>query len=418
LYLSLCFYLSPAFEGEDETAAKSTPIILFFLAVCYLEGIINVYFAVLLSLKILFIHFRRNADNKRNELYYEAALLIASWIALSFINCFYLSVPIFFKSYVLFVVPAGITVYIYAVYNLCPNASSKKRPNLYYWLCMFLIVGASTIFVYFICLSHKTRVINLYDLRSSLIFAIGSDDNIQDLTVLNLLTQLFIVTPLARYVYNDRNAKKEEEITTLKTELGKSDANLNFLKSQINPHFLFNALNTLYATALQENADRTGEGIQKLGDMMRFMLDENMQDKILLERDIEYLKNYIALQKLRIQNSAEIMIDSYLEDYTGNLLIAPMLVIPFVENAFKHGISLQNPSHIKVTLRTDQNVLYFDVNNSIHIRTENDPEKSRSGIGLENVKQRLGLLYPEKHDLVIHQNSREFFVHLTLQLIN
>ena len=111
-------------------------------------------------------------------------------------------------------------------------------------------------------------------------------------------TQLFISAPFAWFLYKRRLANTNE-LTSLRTELGKSDASLSFLQSQINPHFLFNALNTLYGTALQENAERTGEGIQKLGDMMRFMLHENVQDKISLTRDIDYLENYIALQKLR-----------------------------------------------------------------------------------------------------------------------
>jgi two-component system LytT family sensor kinase len=199
-------------------------------------------------------------------------------------------------------------------------------------------------------------------------------------------------------------------------ELGKSDANLGFLKSQINPHFLFNALNTLYGTALQENAERTGEGIQKLGDMMRFMLQENMQDKISLSRDIDYLNNYIALQKLRTSVSVDIVINTEIEEQLSALEITPMLLIPFVENAFKHGISLQSPSHIKVTLQTKGDTLYFDVNNSIHLKADGDPEKLNSGIGLQNVKQRLALLYPNKHELIIRESAKEFFVHLTLNL--
>ncbi|HWW39296.1 sensor histidine kinase, partial [Pedobacter sp.] len=206
------------------------------------------------------------------------------------------------------------------------------------------------------------------------------------------------------------------EIFTLKTELGKSDATLHFLKSQINPHFLFNALNTLYGTALQEHADRTSEGIQKLGDMMRFMLQENMEDKISLSRDVEYLKNYIDLQKLRTSVSTDVTIETQIEEQLNELQIAPMLLIPFVENAFKHGISLQYPSHIKITLQTRSDTLYFDVYNSIHLKSVNDPERFKSGIGLQNVKQRLALLYPEKHELIIRENAKEFFIHLTLQL--
>lgn len=233
--------------------------------------------------------------------------------------------------------------------------------------------------------------------------------------ILTSISLICITTPLAWYVYKHK-FEKLTEIQMLKTELGKSDANLNFLKSQINPHFLFNALNTLFGTALQEKAERTGEGIQKLGDMMRFMLHENTLDKISLAREVEYLNNYIDLQKLRTSRSEDIRIESHIEEQLNNLQITPMLLIPFIENAFKHGISLQQPSYIKITLQTKESTLYFDISNSIYIKADNDPEKLKSGIGLENVKQRLSLLYYGKHELIIRENAKEFFVHLTLEL--
>ncbi|HKG07410.1 MAG TPA: histidine kinase, partial [Pedobacter sp.] len=228
-------------------------------------------------------------------------------------------------------------------------------------------------------------------------------------------TQLIISAPLSWYLYKKRR-ETNAELTSLKTELGRSDASLSFLRSQINPHFLFNALNTLYGTALQENAERTGEGIQMLGDMMRFMLQENIQEKISLTRDVDYLNNYIALQKLRTSRSPSIVIETQIDPQLNNHQIAPMLLIPFVENAFKHGISLQQPSHIRITLQTKQNTLYFDVHNSIHIKPDNDPEKLKSGIGLKNVQQRLDHLYPNRHELIIRESAKEFFIHLTLQL--
>ena len=191
---------------------------------------------------------------------------------------------------------------------------------------------------------------------------------------------------------------------------------LDSLKTQINPHFLFNALNTLYGTALQENAERTGEGIQKLGDMMRFTLHENMQDKILLVREVEYLRNYIDLQTLRIVNTPGIQILVRIEEPAAALLITPMLLIPFIENAFKHGVSLREPSYISIALHTQNNILYFDVQNSIHLKPDGDPEKFKSGIGLPNVKERLQLEYPERHELVIRQTAKDFFVHLTINL--
>jgi two-component system LytT family sensor kinase len=287
---------------------------------------------------------------------------------------------------------------IYSIYYLIPVSLSSQRP-------------------YRTFLGKNTLITLLLAFPVGLIAALitGNGEYFPIINIFHVSAQLLISTPLAWYIYKTRNATAEQ-ISTLKKELGKSDASLGFLKSQINPHFLFNALNTLYGTALQENADRTGEGIQKLGDMMRFMLQENTQDKISLSRDIDYLNNYIGLQKLRTSTTVDILINTEIEEQFTELEIAPMLLIPFVENAFKHGISLQSPSHIKVTLQTKGDTLYFDVHNSIHLKADGDPEKLQSGIGLPNVKQRLNLLYPKKHELIIRESAKEFFVHLTLNL--
>lgn len=229
------------------------------------------------------------------------------------------------------------------------------------------------------------------------------------------LLQAACIVPLSIYQHKIRS-KRAKELTNLQTELGTSNAGLQFLRSQINPHFLFNALNTLYGTALVENAERTGEGIQKLGDMMRFMLHENHQDKIALSREIDYLHNYIDLQNLRIALSPNIKIEIEIEDVTGYYEIAPMLLIPFLENAYKHGISLKNKSWINVNLFKTGNILNLDVRNSIHPEQENDPERYHSGTGLDNVKQRLELLYPKQHELIIRRNTHEFFIHLSITL--
>jgi len=128
------------------------------------------------------------------------------------------------------------------------------------------------------------------------------------------------------------------------------------------------------------------------------------------------LNNYISLQKLRTDTNPCVRIEAVIEQPITVVQIAPMLLIPFVENAFKHGISLRYPSHIKMSLELKDKTLYFDVYNSKHERLENDPEKNKSGIGLTNVKQRLQLLYPSRHELLIRENAKEFFVHLTIQL--
>lgn len=222
-----------------------------------------------------------------------------------------------------------------------------------------------------------------------------------------------LMLPLANFVHH-RQKERIGQLAHLQTELGQTSAGLNFLRSQINPHFLFNILNTLYGTALQEKADRTSSGIQKLGDMMRFMLHENNQDRILLAREIEYLRNYIDLQLLRTATSKGIIVECDIADALESTYIAPMLLIPFVENAFKHGISLREKSWINVSLYESEGKVYFDVHNSIHRKPEADPERGHPGVGLENVKQRLAMLYPGKYDLVIRETTQEYFVHLTI----
>jgi len=296
------------------------------------------------------------------------------------------------------VIFSAIGIVIYSIYTLLPQNFAKEKPfKVYFWQVFFISILLAV---------PLGLISTLFIWRIEMFFIVF---------LFHMPTQLIISAPLSWYIYKRRLANRTE-ITALKTELGKSDASLSFLQSQINPHFLFNALNTLFGTALQENAERTGEGIQKLGDMMRFMLHENMQDKISLTREVEYLSNYIDLQKLRTSRSADIKIETQIDEQLNNLQITPMLLIPFVENAFKHGISLQQPSHIKITLQTKEKTLYFDVHNSIHLKADNDPEKLKSGIGLENVRKRLTLLYHGKHELIIRESAKEFFIHLTLQL--
>lgn len=296
------------------------------------------------------------------------------------------------------IIPFGIGLYWYSFYDLIPKAiKKKKKPFLNYLFRVLFLTIISILPVVFIALLVYNKdmaiIINLF----------------------NIGFQLLITAPLSWVIYKRRMAG-DQELYILKTELGRSNANFDFLRSQINPHFLFNALNTLYGTAIQERADRTSEGIQRLGDMMRFMLQENIQDKISLTREVEYLNNYITLQKLRTDTSPDVKIQVEIEEQMSILQISPMLLIPFVENAFKHGISLREPSHIKITLQTKDGTLYFDVHNSIRLKSENDPEKDKSGIGLNNVKQRLRLLYPNKHELIIRETGKEFFIHLTIQL--
>lgn len=225
---------------------------------------------------------------------------------------------------------------------------------------------------------------------------------------------LLIVTPLTWLLYQQRR-DKIVQLKGMETALVRSATDLQFLRSQINPHFLFNALNTLYGAAMREKSEQTAAGIQMLGDMMRFMLHENNLDFIPMNKEIEYLRNYIALQKLRTPASPDIQIEDNIEDVTCNRQIAPMLLIPFVENAFKHGISLKERSWIDIKLNCAETCICFEVRNSIHSGYEGDTEKDRSGIGLKNVADRLKLLYPGKHELQVSKNGNEFIAKLVIK---
>lgn len=397
-YFLLFFYINIELQNKERQNPAGVILICLLIQLCWTSGLINEYFALLLAIKMMVMFINSTKNNRKINMTQEAVMLFAILLflhALIVVLNYSLEMMIILST----IAPITILHYLYVMYVLLPELKKSKKPKLQ-------LVGR-------ICLNTGLSYLLLLLIANA--YYSGRQD-VEYLYPLNLPAQLLVVPFLAGIVYRTRATKDLEEITSLKTELGKSDANLNFLKSQINPHFLFNALNTLYGTALQENASRTSEGIQKLGDMMRFMLEENVADKTLLSTDIEYLKNYISLQKLRIASSPNIIIDTDIEEPTVQYLIAPMMLLPFVENAFKHGISLNNPSHLKITLQIRDTKLYLDVNNSINKAQENDPERLQGGIGLQNVKQRLALLYPGLHELLIRENAKEFFVHLTIDL--
>ncbi|NRF37730.1 sensor histidine kinase [Pedobacter foliorum] len=235
-----------------------------------------------------------------------------------------------------------------------------------------------------------------------------------NMLLINWIIQLVVVTPITWMLYQQRK-DKIRELRGAEIALSKSTADLQFLRSQINPHFLFNILNTIYAMALMDGSKRTASAVQKLGDMMRFMLDDNHMDFIPLSNEINYLQNYIALQKLRIQNSEEIEINEKITVDNCSYEIIPMLLIPFVENAFKHGIDINQKSRINIILTCDQQGIRFNVRNSLHQIDPNDPERKHSGIGLQNVKERLKMFYQGQHQLTCETTEKEFIVDLTIK---
>ena len=331
------------------------------------------------------------------------------------------------KNYVLYNILRGVLLYAFVLVFLFKFLDYYNEIILIIYAVIIPIILVLLFYYYYLIyrmeIIGKSKASNFYRyFLPSLILLIISIVSIAagqgEILIAGAVAAVFILAvfyPLAQVLFTKYHGVLER-IDSLSNKLDQSSASLQFLRSQINPHFLFNALNTLYGTALQENAEKTAEGIQKLGDLMRFMLHENNQDRIPVEREKEYLINYVDLQSLRTkgQEQIEILFNRSVEPCRGE--IAPMMLIPFVENAFKHGISAHKKSWVKISLRCMEGEVHLDINNSIHRSTGEDPEKISSGIGLQNVRQRLNLLYPQKHELIIRENEMEYFVHLSIQL--
>jgi LytS/YehU family sensor histidine kinase len=192
--------------------------------------------------------------------------------------------------------------------------------------------------------------------------------------------------------------------------LERQSGELALLRSQINPHFLFNTLNNIYSLVYKKSEDAP-EAVMKMSSIMRYMLYDATTDKVLLEKEIEYLKSFIELEKLRLRHKdfVDLNISGNVEGHT----IAPMLLIPFVENAFKHGSRNVSTSGIKINLSVEPDQIRFVVRNYLRKNTIIN-EDQVGGIGLSNIRRRLNLLYPGKHQLEISSREDLFNVQLIL----
>lgn len=190
---------------------------------------------------------------------------------------------------------------------------------------------------------------------------------------------------------------------------------LKYLRAQINPHFLFNTLNMAYSSATKSNDAVTADIIEKLSGLMRYVLYESNEDKVSLEKEIHYIDNSVNLQLQRLSPELAAQVNYRVEGDWQNHKIAPMILIPFIENVFKHGIILSNKSQVLISIFLRDNLLILETKNykSNHSIPKTD---INSGIGLNNAKERLQLLYSSQHKLEIHETESTFQVRLEIQL--
>lgn len=221
---------------------------------------------------------------------------------------------------------------------------------------------------------------------------------------------IFIISIVYRKVADKIMYDRKQQ----KIEAEQLSTELKFLRSQISPHFLFNVLTNLVSLA-RKKSDQMEPSLIMLSELMRYMLYDTQGKRVVLGKEVSYLNNYIELQNLRFGNDVEIKYEVDPNIKNGDYKIEPMLLIPFVENAFKHGVGYQDHPTISISISVKNDVLKFEVEN--HIDNETDSSKDEnSGIGLANVKSRLDLLYKDKHNLKIKTENNLFHITLTLML--
>ena len=233
----------------------------------------------------------------------------------------------------------------------------------------------------------------------------GGNRSRKDINSIILFVTVWSLSTAIRIIRQWRVTEKR----ALQAETDKANAELSFLKSQVNPHFLFNTLNNIYSMAVTKN-ENTAPSIMKLSNILRYVTDEAGQDYVSLDSEVECMRDYIDLQRLRL--GTKMNVDFSVTGNTPDKKIAPLILMTFAENVFKYGISSHEASGIVIRISADEHNITFFCQNKL-FETKRNAE--RAGIGIPNARQRLQYLYPNRHFLDINTDKGLFTVQLTLQ---
>lgn len=341
---------------------------------------IIIHLLIMLGLLLLLLQPLKWDVNLPTEYWVRQSVLFCLWVILFYVNSGILVPKLLFKNkpalFVLSITSSVILIiliiYLLEIWLTLPNLMHKAfRPNdpikpgfhlprfdIVMLLTTILVIGVSTI----ITLIQKWR----------------KDADI-------------------RYVLEQEKIRSE----------------LSFLKAQINPHFFFNTLHSIYALTTI-NVDKAREALYTLSHMMRYVLYDTESGLTLLSKEIGFIQDYIKLTRLRLTDNVKITFDH--PEKLKEVSIAPMLLLPFVENAFKHGVSTLQTSNIKISINQKENGLDVEISNSVFKEKRSVLEES-SGIGLVNTRRRLELLYSNQYELTVNQTENEYRVILNLQLL-
>jgi sensor histidine kinase YesM len=220
---------------------------------------------------------------------------------------------------------------------------------------------------------------------------------------------LIILLSILYGLSRDRVVQIRQEASIQQEKL---ESEIKYLKSQINPHFLFNTLNNIYAITQRNQETRTGAAIMGLSDLMRYMLYESDSHEVSLSREVEHLKAYIELMLLKYAADDPLVIETAFEGNLEAVSLAPLLLLPLVENAFKHGVSTKGEGHIIINLDVREKQIAFKIANTMN---SHEDTQEHHGVGLENLKRRLELLYPDSHSFQIENDGDNYAVQLTIE---
>ena len=286
-----------------------------------------------------------------------------------------------------YTVLSGLTVglYYFNYYFAIPRYYFKQKKIVYIAMLIGFIIGALILFVAYL---------KVFSMKCN------PNGTLQDLLKGSL--PRFIMVLIASFIL-----RLHARIKSIETE--KSKAELALLRAQINPHFLFNVLNTIYGQAIVKS-EHTANSIAKLSDLMRYSLNEANVPSVPLEKEIAYLHAYLSLQKLRLTDKT--VVEFKVIGNPNTWQIPPMLFMPFIENAFKYGLSNEAETSIAIRLEIGEKELDFSVENEILPDKIHQAESTQ--IGIQNVKNRLVLIYGNRYDLNIKDGAKEYEVHLKI----
>ncbi len=301
-------------------------------------------------------------------------------------------------------------VIFYVNYYLVVPKTLFKTKSISFIIVLCLIIILSATLNYYIAVYYNV------DYEMAMLDKSNQNKRVDFLTINSFmflivtLSLIFISTTVnvnerLKYISNNRKKLEQEKLSS----------ELAFLKAQINPHFYFNVLHAIYALT-ETNVEKAQEALHSLSLMMRYVIYETKHHSSILSKEIQFIEHYIKLMKLRIPQNTKVVFNkpAFIQDQT----ISSMILLPFIENAFKHGITCNKEDEIIINVLQDSNHLFFEVINPIAEINLRDIEEG-NGIGLSNTKRRLDLLYPEKYELAVLENKekKEFKIKLKLRLV-